>query len=89
MYAMRRHKAWRCVFYIMEQPRVRLAKLIRLGGSWAPGVVGAASPAGNNEHPIRSKKLRIRPRGYLFMLRSILMLPGFKIPIKSEKMIDF
>ena len=25
------------------------------------------------------------PRGYFFRLRSILMLPGFKIPFKSEK----
>ena len=39
----------------------------------------------SNEHLVRPKNLRIRPRGYFFKLRSILMLPGFKIPLKSEK----
>ena len=34
---------------------------------------------------ILPKNLRIRPRGYVFMPRSILMLPGFKIPLKSEQ----
>lgn len=40
-------------------------------------------------HPIRSKNLRIRPRKHFFMLRSILMLPGLKIPIKSARISNF
>ena len=39
-----------------------------------------------NEHPMRRKTPRIRPRGCFFMLRSILMLPGLKIPFKSENL---
>ena len=35
--------------------------------------------------PSQPKILKIRPRGYFFMLSSILMLPGFKIPPKSQK----
>ena len=57
---------------------------------WHHSVVGQLGPSpGTNELPIRPKNLRIRPRKYFFMPRSILMLPGFKIPIKSEKIIDF
>ena len=40
---------------------------------------------GTNELPIRPKILKIRPMGYFFKLRSILMLPGLEIPLKSEK----
>ena len=35
--------------------------------------------------PSQPKNLRIRPWGYFFKLRSILMLPGFKIPLQSKK----
>ena len=35
--------------------------------------------------PIWRKNLRIRPRGYFFMLRSILILPDLEIPLKSQK----
>ena len=35
--------------------------------------------------PIWRKNLRIRPQGYLFMLRSILILPDLEIPIKNQK----
>ena len=35
--------------------------------------------------PSQPKNLRIRPQGYFFKLRSILMLPGFKIPPESQK----
>ena len=44
---------------------------------------------GTNELPIRPKSLRIRPWKYFFMLRSILMLPGLKIPIKSKQITNF
>ena len=35
--------------------------------------------------PSQPKNLKIKPRGYFFKLRSILMLPGLVIPFKSEK----
>ena len=35
--------------------------------------------------PSQPKNVRIRPQGYFFKLRSILMLPGLEILIKSEK----
>ena len=35
--------------------------------------------------PTWRKNLRIRPRGYFFMLRSILILPDLEIPLKSQK----
>ena len=41
--------------------------------------------AGTNEPPTRPKTLIKRPRKYFFIPRSILMLPGLKIPIKNEK----
>ena len=35
--------------------------------------------------PVWPRNLTIRPQGYFFKLRSILMLRGLKTPIKSEK----
>ena len=35
--------------------------------------------------PTWRKNLRIRPQGYLFMLRSILILPDLEIPLKTKK----
>ena len=53
---------------------------------WHHSVVGQLGPSpGTNELPIRPKNLKIRPPGYFFKLRSILMLPGLEIPLKSEK----
>ena len=45
------------------------------------------SPGGSREvfwFPIWREKLRIRPRGYFFMLRSILILLDLEIPLKSQ-----
>ena len=44
------------------------------------GVLGSCSG-----FPSGEKNLRIRPRGYFFMLRSILILPDLEIPLKSQK----
>ena len=53
---------------------------------WHHSVVGQLGPSpGTNELPIRPKNLKIRPPGYFFKLRSILMLPGLEIRLKSEK----
>ena len=53
---------------------------------WHHSVVGQLGPSpGTNELPIRPKNLKIRPPGYFFKLRSILILPGLEIQLKSEK----
>ena len=52
---------------------------------WPPSPGRYRPSLGTNGHPIRPKNLRIRPQGYFFMLRSMMMLPGFEIPLKSEK----
>ena len=53
---------------------------------WHQSVVGQLGPSpGTNELPTKPKNLKIRPMGYFFKLRSILMLPGLEIPLKSEK----
>ena len=56
---------------------------------WPPSLAQQRPSLGTNELPIRPKNLRIKPQKYFFMPRSMLMLPGLKIPIKSEKIIDF
>ena len=52
------------------------------------GVPRGGSPGGF-EGAVRAshlaKKSRIRPRGYLFMLRSILILLDLEIPLKSQQ----
>ena len=40
---------------------------------------------GMDRHPVWPKKLRIRPRGSFFTLRSMRMLPGLEILPKSQK----
>ena len=42
-------------------------------------------PKGVSGFPSGEKNLRIRPRGYFFMLRSILILLDLEIPLKSQK----
>ena len=45
--------------------------------------------AGHQWASHQAKKSHNKTRKYFFMPRSILMLPGFKIPIKSEKITNF
>ena len=47
-----------------------------------PGLEGVRGLFG---HPTWPKNLRIRPWGYFFMLRSILTLLDFEIPLKSQR----
>ena len=76
------------------------AALKPLGGSEGPGGEFRHPPPGPEKNiffllrggsgelfglPIWRKNLRIRPRGYFFMLRSILILPDLEIPLKSQK----
>ena len=48
------------------------------GGPWG-------GPGSCSGFPSGEKHLRIRPRRYLFMLRSILILPDLEILLKSQK----
>ena len=52
------------------------------GGS--PGGVPGGVPGSCSGFPSGEKNLRIRPQGYFFMLRSILILPDLEIPLKSQ-----
>ena len=58
-------------------------------GRLRPGVSARQKKKGGSGElfglPTWRKKLRIRPRGYFFMLRSILILPDLEIPLKSQK----
>ena len=49
---------------------------------FSPGGLPGGTPPGG---PIWRKSLRIRPREYFFMLRSILIHPDLEIPLKSQK----
>ena len=51
----------------------------------SPGVSPGGSPGSCSGFPSGEKNLRIRPRGYFFMLRSILILPDLEIPLKCQK----
>ena len=62
------------------EKRARLA----VGGGMGPGG-GSGDVWGLFGLLTQQKNLRIRPRGYFFKLRSILMLPGLEIQLKSEK----
>ena len=52
------------------------------GGDPGGGLEGCRGLFGPPGWP---KNLKIRPMGYFFKLRSILMLPGLEIPLKSKK----
>ena len=55
---------------------------------WSPG----GGPRGGSRElfglPTWRKNLRIRPWGYFFMLRSILIFPDLEIPLKSQKIMN-
>ena len=57
-------------------------------GGFPGGEPGGGPSGGSGELfglPVGRKNLRIRPRGYFFMLRSILILLDLEIPLKSQK----
>ena len=56
------------------------------GGGWSTGGgVPGGVPGSCSGFPSGDKNLGIRPRGYFFMLRSILILPDLEIQLKSPK----
>ena len=55
------------------------------GSGRLPGGVPRGVPGSCSGFPSGEKNLRIRPRGYFCMLRSILILPDLEIPLKSQK----
>ena len=62
---------------------------LRWGGYTNAGQQGGCAPQlgpspGTNQLPIRPKIVKIKSQQYFFKLRSILMLPGLEISIKSE-----
>ena len=72
------------IFLSQEAPR----GVPGVPGSPGGGEGGDRRQGGSGELfglPIWRKSIRIRPRGYFFMLRSILILPDLEIPLKSQK----
>ena len=69
-----------------------MAEVILFPGGLPEGVpswIPRDGPESCSGFPPGEKNIRIRPRGYFFLLRSILILPDLEIPLKvknKEKM---
>ena len=80
--------AWWEAHWCLAKVQVGVRSLHVVPQEQPRGVLGGDGPGGAGGlfgPPIRPKNLKIRPPGYFFKLRSILMLPGLEIPLKSEK----